>query len=92
MLYGISPDISRGLCLCHKIPSVFLCLAAEGKRVLLVEAAPQQTAQRRLSRWVGLTKPVLHRDLPEMAADSGPSGIHRSICTVAGIHRGIRLG
>ena len=52
-------------------------LAAEGKRVLLVDADPQQTAQDwaavRLSpppfQVVGLVKPVLHRDLPQMAGD-----------------------
>ncbi|HUB16062.1 MAG TPA: ParA family partition ATPase [Acetobacteraceae bacterium] len=52
-------------------------LAAEGKRVLLVDADPQQTAQDwatvRASpppfQVVGLAKPVLHRDLPQMAAD-----------------------
>ena len=52
-------------------------LAAEGKRVLLVDADPQQTAQDwaavRASpppfQVVGLAKPVLHRDLPKMAAD-----------------------
>jgi chromosome partitioning protein len=52
-------------------------LAAEGKRVLLVDADPQQTAQDwaavRTSpppfQVVGLAKPVLHRDLPKMAAD-----------------------
>lgn len=52
-------------------------LAAEGKRVLLVDADPQQTAQDwaavRTSpppfQVVGLAKPVLHRDLPKLAAD-----------------------
>ena len=52
-------------------------LAAEGKRVLLVDADPQQTAQdwaavRSLPppfQVIGLAKPVLHRDLPKMAAD-----------------------
>jgi chromosome partitioning protein len=52
-------------------------LAAEGKRVLLVDADPQQTAQdwaavRTLPppfQVIGLAKPVLHRDLPKMAAD-----------------------
>lgn len=52
-------------------------LAAEGRRVLLVDADPQQTAQDwaavRASQppfqVVGLAKPVLHRDLPQMASD-----------------------
>ena len=52
-------------------------LAAEGKRVLLVDADPQQTAQDWAAvrqspppfQVVGLAKPVLHRDLPKMAAD-----------------------
>lgn len=52
-------------------------LAAEGQRVLLVDADPQQTAQDwaavRVSpppfQVVGLAKPVLHRDLPQMASD-----------------------
>jgi chromosome partitioning protein len=52
-------------------------LAAEGKRVLLVDADPQQTAQDWAAirpspppfQVVGLAKPVLHRDLPQMAAD-----------------------
>lgn len=52
-------------------------LAAERKRILLVDADPQQTAQDwaaiRASpppfQVVGLAKPVLHRDLPRMAAD-----------------------
>jgi chromosome partitioning protein len=52
-------------------------LAAEGNRVLLIDADPQQTAQDwaavRASpppfQVVGLTKPVLHRDLPTLAAD-----------------------
>ena len=52
-------------------------MAAEGKKVLLVDADPQQTAQdwaavRRTPptfQVVGLSKPVLHRDLPKLAAD-----------------------
>ena len=52
-------------------------LAAEGKRVLLIDADPQQTAQDWAAirqtpppfQVVGLAKPVLHRDLPTMAAD-----------------------
>lgn len=51
--------------------------AAEGKRILLVDADPQQTAQDWAAiratpppfQVVGLAKPVLHRDLPKMAAD-----------------------
>jgi len=52
-------------------------LAAEGKRVLLIDADPQQTAQDWAAiretpppfQVVGLAKPVLHRDLPKMATD-----------------------
>jgi chromosome partitioning protein len=52
-------------------------LAAEGNRVLLIDADPQQTAQDwaavRLNpppfQVIGLTKPVLHRDVPRLAAD-----------------------
>jgi chromosome partitioning protein len=52
-------------------------LAAEGKRVLLIDADPQQTAQDWAAvrqtpppfQVVGLAKPVLHRDLPKIAAD-----------------------
>lgn len=52
-------------------------LAAEGRRVLLVDADPQQTAQDWAAvrptpppfQVIGLVKPVLHRDLPKMAAD-----------------------
>ena len=51
--------------------------AAEGKRVLLIDADPQQSAQdwaavrQQPMRFqvIGLTKPVLHRDVPAMAAD-----------------------
>lgn len=51
--------------------------AAEGKRVLLIDADPQQTAQDWAAirqspppfQVVGLAKPVLHRDLPKMAGD-----------------------
>ena len=52
-------------------------IAAEGKRVLLIDADPQQTAQDWAAirqapppfQVVGLSKPVLHRDLPKLAAD-----------------------
>jgi chromosome partitioning protein len=52
-------------------------LSAEGNRVLLVDADPQQTAQDwaavRLNpppfQVIGLTKPVLHRDVPRLASD-----------------------
>ena len=52
-------------------------IAAGGKRVLLIDADPQQTAQdwaaiRREPlpfQVIGLAKPVLHRDLPAMTAD-----------------------
>ncbi|MCB8878437.1 AAA family ATPase [Acidisoma silvae] len=52
-------------------------IAAQGKRVLLIDADPQQTAQDWAAvrsspppfQVIGLTKPVLHRDLPAMAAD-----------------------
>jgi chromosome partitioning protein len=52
-------------------------LAAEGKRILLVDADPQQTAQdwaairksAPLFRVVGLAKPVLHRAVPRLVAD-----------------------
>jgi chromosome partitioning protein len=52
-------------------------LAAEGKRVLLIDADPQQTAQDWAAirptappfRVVGLAKPVLHRDVPQLGAD-----------------------
>jgi len=52
-------------------------MADEGKKVLLIDADPQQTAQDWAAvrtteptfRIVGLTKPVLHRDLPKLAAD-----------------------
>jgi len=52
-------------------------LAAQGKRVLLIDADPQQTAQDWAAvrptpppfQVVGLAKPVLHRDLPKMAVD-----------------------
>src|SRR5690348_5073204 len=51
--------------------------AAERQRVLLIDADPQQTAQDWAAirqspppfQVVGLVKPVLHRDLPKMAAD-----------------------
>jgi chromosome partitioning protein len=52
-------------------------LAAEGKRVLLIDADPQQTAQDWAAirqtptpfQVLGLAKPVLHRDLPQLSAD-----------------------
>jgi chromosome partitioning protein len=52
-------------------------IAAEGKRVLVIDADPQQTAQDWAAirpaplpfQVVGLAKPVLHRDLPALAAD-----------------------
>lgn len=52
-------------------------LAAEGTRVLLIDADPQQTAQDWAAirqtpppfQVIGLAKPVLHRDLPNLAAD-----------------------
>jgi len=52
-------------------------LADNGKRVLLIDADPQQTAQDWAAirteppsfQVIGLAKPVLHRDLPRLAAD-----------------------
>lgn len=52
-------------------------LAAEGRRILLVDADPQQTAQDWAAirpcapsfRVVGLAKPVLHREVPRWVAD-----------------------
>lgn len=52
-------------------------IAAEGRRVLVIDADPQQTAQDWAAvrqaplpfQVVGLVKPVLHRDLPALAAD-----------------------
>jgi chromosome partitioning protein len=52
-------------------------LAAEGKRILLIDADPQQTAQDWAAirtepppfQVIGLAKPVLHRDVPRLAAD-----------------------
>ncbi len=52
-------------------------LAAEGKRILLIDADPQQTAQDWAAvrptappfRVVGLAKPVLHRAVPRLVAD-----------------------
>src|SRR3954452_16835894 len=52
-------------------------MAAEGSKVLLIDADPQQTAQDWAAirteeptfRIVGLSKPVLHRDLPKLGAD-----------------------
>jgi chromosome partitioning protein len=52
-------------------------MAEGGKRVLLIDADPQQTAQDWAAirdepppfQVIGLAKPVLHRDLPRMSAD-----------------------
>ncbi len=52
-------------------------MAAAGGRVLLIDADPQQTAQDWAAvrdapppfEVIGLAKPVLHRDLPRIAAD-----------------------
>jgi chromosome partitioning protein len=52
-------------------------LAAEGERVLVIDADPQQTAQDWAAireqpppfHVLGLSKPVLHRDLPQIASD-----------------------
>ena len=52
-------------------------MAAEGKKVLLIDADPQQTAQDWAAirsipstfQVIGLSKPVLHRDLPKLSAD-----------------------
>ena len=52
-------------------------MAREGRKVLLVDADPQQTAQDWAAiretpppfQVIGLCKPVLHRDLPKLAAD-----------------------
>ena len=52
-------------------------MAAEGRKVLLIDADPQQTAQDWAAvrstaptfQVVGLAKPVLHRDLPRLAKD-----------------------
>lgn len=59
--------------------AVNLCaaLAAEGKRILLLDADPQQTAQDWAAvrknapsfRVVGLAKPVLHKAVPRLIAD-----------------------
>ncbi len=52
-------------------------MSAQGKRVLVIDADPQQTAQDWAAvregptpfQVIGLAKPVLHRDLPGMTAD-----------------------
>lgn len=52
-------------------------MAAQGKKVLLIDADPQQTAQdwaavRTLEptfQVIGLSRPVLHRDLPKLSTD-----------------------
>jgi chromosome partitioning protein len=52
-------------------------MAAEGRKVLLIDADPQQTSQdwaavRTLPstfQVIGLSKPVLHRDLPSLSKD-----------------------
>jgi len=57
--------------------NVAAALSSEGKRVLLIDADPQQTAQDWAAvrhtpppfQVVGLAKPVLHRDLPGIAGD-----------------------
>jgi chromosome partitioning protein len=57
--------------------NIAAAMAADEKKVLLIDADPQQTAQdwaaiRTASptfQVVGLAKPVLHRDLPKLAAD-----------------------
>ena len=57
--------------------SLAAAMAAEGKRVLLIDADPQQTAQDWAAvrseaspfRVIGLQKPILHREVPELAAD-----------------------
>jgi chromosome partitioning protein len=57
--------------------NIAAAMAAEGKKVLLIDADPQQTAQDWAAirtatptfQVVGLSKPVLHRDLPRMAKD-----------------------
>ena len=58
-------------------------MAAQGKRVLLIDADPQQTAQDWAAirqepvpfQVIGLAKPVLHRDLPAMSAADDDSVI-----------------
>jgi chromosome partitioning protein len=52
-------------------------LAVEGRRVLLIDADPQQTSQDWAAmrehappfQRVGMTTPTIHRDLPKMASD-----------------------
>lgn len=52
-------------------------LAEKGGRILLIDADPQQTAQDWAAvreappsfQIVGMSKPILHRDLPKLAAD-----------------------
>jgi chromosome partitioning protein len=52
-------------------------LASDGRKVLLVDADPQQTAQDWAAirstpppfQVIGLSKPILHRDLPKLARD-----------------------
>jgi len=52
-------------------------LAEKGDRILLIDADPQQTAQDWAAvreappsfQIVGMSKPILHRDLPKLAAD-----------------------
>jgi chromosome partitioning protein len=52
-------------------------MAAEGRKVLLIDADPQQTAQDWAAvrtipstfQVIGLSKPVLHRDLPRLSKD-----------------------
>jgi chromosome partitioning protein len=57
--------------------NIAAAMAADKKKVLLIDADPQQTAQDWAAiraaaptfQVVGLAKPVLHRDLPKLAAD-----------------------
>jgi chromosome partitioning protein len=52
-------------------------MAREGKKVLLIDADPQQTAQDWAAvrstappfQVIGMSKPILHRDLPKLSAD-----------------------
>jgi chromosome partitioning protein len=57
--------------------NIAAAMAADKKKVLLIDADPQQTAQDWAAirtaaptfQVVGMAKPVLHRDLPKLAAD-----------------------
>jgi AAA domain len=52
-------------------------MAREGKKVLLIDADPQQTAQDWAAvrstappfQVIGMSKPILHRDLPKLSVD-----------------------